>query len=108
MAMSPCMCCTRVGNPEQCENKECAVWRKWFTGRWDEMRLQTRLSMERVQTRPEGVNIGGTYYAPPHRVKRYLDSDPCEGCLCPRDLCVLPCKQKRQWLQARENTMIIS
>ena len=108
MGMSPCMRCERVADPAQCENKDCQVWRKWFTGQWDEMRLQTRLSMERLETRPEGVNIGGTYYAPPHRVKRYLENDPCEGCLCPRELCVLPCKLKRQWKQAREGVMLKS
>lgn len=34
----PCDTCTRVENPEQCENKKCAAWRKWFIERWEAMR----------------------------------------------------------------------
>ena len=101
MNISPCMSCTRVHNPAGCENKECKVWKSWFVESWDRMRVQPRLSMEQVPTTPLGVNIGGTYYALPHRVKGYLQKDPCDGCLCPRDLCVLPCKIKRQWLRTR-------
>lgn len=106
MSISPCMHCTRVKDPRECENKDCKVWRDWFIGRWDDLRRQPRLSMERLRTQPVGVNIGGTYYAAPHRVKRYLEEDPCEGCLCPRDLCALPCKLKRQWLQTRQDAFI--
>lgn len=106
MSVSPCMSCTRVRNPRQCENKECKVWQDWFIGNWNQLRRQPRLAMEQVKTRPMGVNIGGTYYAQPHRVRRYLDEDPCKGCLCPRDLCVVPCKRKRQWNQVREDVFI--
>ena len=31
---SPCKGCTRVANPEGCENKYCKQWRAWFTHRW--------------------------------------------------------------------------
>lgn len=106
MNVSPCLNCTRVADPRGCDNKDCRVWQKWFIGRWDELRLQPRRSMEQLQTRPGGVCIGGTYYAPPHRVERYLRDDPCAKCLCPRDVCTLPCKLKRTWLQAREDTFI--
>ncbi len=30
----PCDHCTRVAWPEGCDNKQCVVWRKWFTERW--------------------------------------------------------------------------
>ena len=50
----------------------------------------------------EGVVIGGVRYAMPHRVKGYLEKDPCEGCRCPRDLCVVPCRVKRDWDGARK------
>lgn len=108
MRVSPCMSCTRVDDPRACDNKDCKVWQSWFTGRWDDLRHQVRVSMEAVETKPMGVNIGGTYYAAPHRVRRYLEQDPCEGCLCPKDLCRLPCKIKRQWLAAREDSFIVS
>ena len=32
---SPCKTCTRVANPEMCENKYCKFWKAWFLGRWD-------------------------------------------------------------------------
>lgn len=31
---SPCKNCTRVANPEGCENKYCKPWRSWFMHRW--------------------------------------------------------------------------
>ena len=103
---SPCLKCTRVDDPRSCENKNCQVWRNWFVSRWDHLRLQTRLVREKIPTQMEGVNIGGTTYALPHRVHSYLETDPCEKCLCPRDLCMLPCKQKRNWLKAKEEVFL--
>ena len=35
---SPCACCQRVAEPNQCENKNCMYWRKWFIGRWERIR----------------------------------------------------------------------
>ena len=31
---SPCKTCTRVCNPDGCENKNCKFWKAWFLGRW--------------------------------------------------------------------------
>ena len=31
---SPCLTCTRVKNPGDCENKCCRVWGNWFLRRW--------------------------------------------------------------------------
>lgn len=31
---SPCEGCTRVVNPDGCENKNCKVWKVWFLHRW--------------------------------------------------------------------------
>ena len=31
---SPCKSCTRVKDPLNCENKNCATWREWFSARW--------------------------------------------------------------------------
>ena len=31
---SPCVNCTRVANPECCENKNCKLWKSWFLRRW--------------------------------------------------------------------------
>lgn len=31
---SPCEGCTRLPNPEGCENKNCKLWKAWFLRRW--------------------------------------------------------------------------
>lgn len=102
MKLSPCMRCTKVPDPGACDNKDCAAWRKWYIGRWNDMRFSLRGGMEKVKREPVGVCIGGQFYAQPHIVRNYLRNDPCRECLCPRDLCALPCAVKRSWLAARE------
>ena len=106
MSVSPCMRCTRVANPRDCDNKDCKVWRSWFVEKWDALRTQPRLEIERKTKEMEGVVIGGVRYAMPHRVRSYLEKDPCVGCVCPRDLCVLPCRVKRDWVKAREDVLM--
>jgi len=93
--ISPCVHCTRVQNPGECENKSCSDWRQWFICRWDAMRREPR------QIRDQdgeilGVAVGGNRYAAPHQVRKYLRQDPCEGCLIPRDLCAIPCRIRRK------------
>ena len=105
---NPCLSCTRVKNPRNCEDKNCQAWRQWFIQTWDQRRLQHRLCREHLETEMEGVSIGGVRYALPHRVHSYLGTDPCEKCLCPKDLCRLPCKVKRNWKQTREDVMLRS
>ena len=34
----PCTHCKRVAEPEKCDNKDCALWRHWFTERWEQIR----------------------------------------------------------------------
>lgn len=99
----PCNRCNKVADPRQCENKECRQWQSWFIEKWNTMRVAPRLDIERRPREMEGVCIGGRYYAMPHRVNRYLHNDPCQTCMCPRDLCVIPCRVKRDWQAARED-----
>lgn len=35
---SPCLTCTRVSAPDDCESKSCQMWREWFIQRWNELR----------------------------------------------------------------------
>ena len=35
MTPSPCLTCTRVADPKDCENKQCKPWSQWFLSRWD-------------------------------------------------------------------------
>ena len=103
---STCLKCTRVRNPKNCEDKNCKVWRQWYISTWDAQRMQFRLAREQLALEKEGVNIGGITYALPHRVRSYLQTDPCSKCLSPRDLCRVPCRVKRNWTYNREKLKI--
>ena len=98
----PCTTCKLVSDPDNCENKCCQLWQRWFISRWDQLRREPRLLREVHPRQPEGTPIGGQHYALPHRVQGYLDNDPCRNCLCPRDLCTIPCRIKRDWQSVRE------
>lgn len=102
---SPCLSCTRVKDPRDCENKNCQLWQRWFIARWEAMRKLVRDEMEEAPA-PVGVHISGQTYAAPHQVQRYLQTDPCAECLCPRGLCSLPCRLKRNWLEARKDVLL--
>lgn len=103
---SPCLKCTRVKKPRNCEDKTCKVWRQWYIETWNAQRMQFRLAREQMALEKEGENIGGVRYALPHRVHSYLETDPCSKCLSPRDLCKVPCKVKRNWTYNREKLRI--
>ena len=32
---SPCQGCKRVACPENCDSKDCNLWRRWFIDRWN-------------------------------------------------------------------------
>lgn len=103
---SPCLRCSRVADPATCEDKSCQLWRQWFIERWDALRHQPKEAMEMVQTEPVGVCIGGRRYAAPHETERYLYQDPCESCLCPRELCGTPCRIRRDWDRSRKEVLL--
>jgi len=103
---SPCLGCTRVKDPRSCENKNCVPWRNWFLQRWEWIHNYPRVHMESADLKPVGVNIGGKVYAPPHEIKNYANQNPCEKCVCPKDLCAEPCKVRRAWDEFRKETFI--
>lgn len=94
---SPCLECTRVKDPQSCENKLCKDWQAWFIGRWEAMRKNVRQQMEECTSHDIGIPLGGERYAHPHRMREYLAEDPCKRCLCPKDLCQTPCPAKMAW-----------
>ena len=97
--MSPCLYCTRVMDPEDCENKSCKLWQKWFLRRWAVIRAYPRRMMD-GPGQPVGVELGGKVYAHPVQVRDYLGKDPCEGCLCDGELCKTPCRARQRWAVA--------
>ena len=92
---SPCLTCTRVRDPKNCEAKTCRDWQAWFIDRWEAMRECVRKDMAQAQLREVGVPLGGHHYAPPHQVTAYLRHDPCDT--CPALRCAQPCPVKKAW-----------
>lgn len=101
MRVSPCVLCTRVSDPKNCENKNCPDWRSWWLGRWDLIHRYPRDRIDRAEVKPAGVPLGGRHYTTPQQATEFLEKDPCDGCLCPKDLCSEACKLKRAWTSAK-------
>ena len=101
---SPCLTCTRVRDPRNCENKVCKEWRAWFIDRWEAMRKNIRTAMEQAPITEQGVPLGGYQYASPHRVEAFLNNDPCKACYCPKDVCTRPCQLKLVWEDRKGGT----
>lgn len=100
-SVSPCLSCRRVKDPANCENKLCKPWRQWFLARWEMIHKFPREQMEQAELKPVGVNVGGRYYASPHQIEAYRKQDPCQACLCPKDLCTSPCRVRRIWEEGK-------
>lgn len=94
---SPCFSCTSVRDPENCENKNCLRWRNWFIEKWENLRKDPRLTMERRNPGPEGIMIGGIPYVLPDQIQTYLKRNPCQHCACARYECDPPCPTRRTW-----------
>ncbi len=103
---SPCLRCTRVANPRECDNKNCKQWQAWFLQRWEMIHAYPRKKMEQSKVVPVGVPLGGQHYAAPHQVQAYLRTDPCQACLCPKDLCATPCRIRRDWEAAKQEVFL--
>lgn len=69
----PCAGCTRVPDPEKCDNKDCKLWREWFLERWAQIHgyYRQRVPMEQ--------------------------KDPCKSCQCPADMCFTKCAARIAW-----------
>ena len=100
-SVSPCALCTRVKDPQNCENKKCKVWQKWFLSRWELIRGFPRQAMDQAPMEPVGVWIGGQIYCHPSQRRTYIQNDPCKNCKCPQDLCTGPCRVRRAWEDAK-------
>lgn len=105
-AISPCLYCTRVKDPVNCENKNCKVWQKWFLSRWELIRGYPRQAMDQIPLKPVGIPLGGHTYCHPSQRRAYIQNDPCKTCKCPRDLCTVPCRLRRAWDEAKGDIRI--
>ena len=95
---SPCLRCSRVDDPRDCDNKNCGVWRAWFIYKWDLLRTQAMPA--------ETASEDAFRYEAPGYVRAHLQKDPCEGCLYPKDLCGSPCRTKRSWEEQRQEVFL--
>lgn len=102
---NPCLTCTRVADPESCENKTCRDWKQWFINRWEWIRAYPYYQMNEAEHKPVGVPLGGRHYAHPVQVQAYLAEDPCKNCSCPQDVCIVPCRIRKAWEKAKEEVL---
>ena len=93
---SPCLTCRRVADPQSCDNKCCMLWRKWFLRRWALIH-NYRKAERRSSTAPVPAQSGKTI-----QTKGCLQADPCAQCLCPKDLCTVPCQARRVWEEGKK------
>ena len=100
--ISPCINCTHVLDPENCDNKRCTAWRRWFVERWDSIRSIPREQVDQAKPQYVGVALGGNVYAAPQQIDAYLKKDPCSGCRLAGKLCMQPCRTKRVWKRIKE------
>ena len=63
---SPCLACTRVRDPKNCENKLCREWQAWFIDRWEAMRTSIMHADCGNSIHADTVSVG----AGPCQVKR--------------------------------------
>lgn len=98
---APCRRCARAADPRMCDNRKCAVWKKWFTESWNAIRAYPRAQMN-ARAVPLGVRIGGRYYLHPDQLRAYCQKDPCKDCVSPRELCKSPCRAKKTWEEVRK------
>lgn len=68
---SPCRYCSRVLRPENCDIKECALWRSWFIRKWEQTRA---LFTDKPAT-----------------------TDPCQDCPWAGPLCTIPCPVRQAY-----------
>lgn len=54
MKEQPCLTCTRVENPEDCDLKGCAAWREWWLTRWENMRSRYCVKTEDGEVEEDG------------------------------------------------------
>ena len=52
--MNPCDKCTRVPNPDACDNKRCPDWQAWWIPRWE----KTCLAILRLLNKQENNDNG--------------------------------------------------
>ena len=96
---SPCLTCTRVTDPQACENKRCARWRQWFMGRWALIYAYGQLYLHPLDPAASSGSIG---MKAPAEDFQQTGADPCDSCICERDMCAAPCRTKRAWLREQE------
>lgn len=80
---SPCFGCTRVKEPEKCENKKCVPWREWFLASW-----------EKCRTYPWGEMV--------QRQAAQLTEDPCLTCRKLDRSCQQPCGKPGIWRRMKQ------
>ena len=49
MMEKPCKICTKVEKPEECINKFCTDWKRWFVWWWDRLRRHYEAQLQQME-----------------------------------------------------------
>lgn len=96
---SPCDSCPSRNGP--CPGKDCDRWQIRYRYRQKQINAYAKQLVE--STAIEKRNVWT--YPRPDEVRRYLQTNPCEKCMC-RNFCKGNCAVKRKWLQATQRKQV--
>lgn len=88
---SPCDSCTTA----VCPDKRCERWRIRYL--WRQKRINAKAKQLVGSVR---VKQNAWVYMHPDEYRRYLEKDPCEGCICEK-LCDRPCPRRMAWWEEK-------
>lgn len=92
---SPCESCPR-NNTRQCSGKDCQPWLIRYRYRQKKINAYARKLAGDIRPQSGSVWV----YPHPDEVRRYLDTDPCDSCMC-RNWCDEICPKKAAWWNDR-------
>ena len=81
---SPCLHCTRVKDPSNCENKTCKEWQAWFISRWEAMRANIRADIDQAPLTEHGVPWVGIAMPPLTEFGNLCPKIPVKPVIVPR------------------------
>lgn len=90
---NPCYACEKADS-SRCSGVSCGRWRMRYLCRQKQINAYARKIAGRVK-----VNTKAWVYMHPDEYKRYLATDPCEGCIA-QQICDTPCEKRTAWWDA--------
>lgn len=92
---NPCDKCERCTSSAGCQE-----WEIYYRYRQKQINAKARIIASRQKTADPVKNSAVFAYPHPDEARRYLDTNPCDTCMC-RDWCDQICKVRADWWDAR-------